>query len=124
MDWVDDGHEALWLAENYHFDLIVLDIMLPERDGITILRQLRRSGNTVPVLFLTARSDVQDRAFGLDAGADDYLVKPFSVVELLARVRALFPAATARASPTDSRSKIWRWTCSRARLAARASRSH
>jgi two-component system, OmpR family, copper resistance phosphate regulon response regulator CusR len=90
VDWVDDGHEALWLAENYHFDLIVLDIMLPERDRISILRQLRRSGNTVPVLFLTARSDVQDRAFGLDAGADDYLVKPFSVVELLARVRALF----------------------------------
>ena len=90
VDWVDDGHEALWLAENYHFDLIVLDIMLPDRDGISILRQLRRSGNTVPVLFLTARSDVQDRAFGLDAGADDYLVKPFSVVELLARVRALF----------------------------------
>jgi DNA-binding response OmpR family regulator len=87
--WVEDGQETLWLAENYHYDLIVLDIMLPERDGISILRQLRRSGNTVPVLFLTARTDVQDRAFGLDAGADDYLVKPFSVVELLARVRAL-----------------------------------
>ena len=90
VDWVEDGHEALWLAENYHFDLIVLDIMLPERDGVSILRHLRRSGNTTPVLFLTARSEVQDRAFGLDAGADDYLVKPFSVVELLARVRALF----------------------------------
>lgn len=89
VDWVKDGHEALWLAENYHFDLIVLDIMLPERDGISILRQLRRSEKTVPVLFLTARSEVQDRAFGLDAGADDYLVKPFSVVELLARIRAL-----------------------------------
>lgn len=89
-DWAQDGQEALWLADNYHYDLIVLDIMLPERDGISILRQLRRSANTVPVLFLTARSDVQDRAFGLDAGADDYLVKPFSVVELLARVRALF----------------------------------
>jgi two-component system copper resistance phosphate regulon response regulator CusR len=90
VNWVEDGQEALWLAENYHFDLIVLDIMLPERDGVSILRQLRRIGKTVPVLFLTARSDVQDRAFGLDAGADDYLVKPFSVVELLARVRALF----------------------------------
>jgi two-component system copper resistance phosphate regulon response regulator CusR len=90
VDWVEDGHEALWLSENHQFDLIVLDIMLPERDGISILRHLRRSGNTTPVLFLTARSEVQDRAFGLDAGADDYLVKPFSVVELLARVRALF----------------------------------
>jgi DNA-binding response OmpR family regulator len=89
VDWVQNGHEALWLAENYQFDLIVLDIMLPERDGISILRQLRRSGKAVPVLFLTARSEVQDRAFGLDAGADDYLVKPFSIVELLARVRAL-----------------------------------
>jgi len=89
VDWVEDGHEALWLSENHQFDLIVLDIMLPERDGISILRHLRRSGNTTPVLFLTARSEVQDRAFGLDAGADDYLVKPFSVVELLARVRAL-----------------------------------
>ncbi len=89
VDWIEDGQEALWLAENYNFDLVVLDIMLPERDGISVLRQLRRSGNTVPVLFLTARSDVNDRAFGLDAGADDYLVKPFSVVELLARVRAL-----------------------------------
>jgi len=67
VDWAEDRQEALWLAENYHFDLIVLDIMLPERDGISILRQLRRAGNTVPVLFLTARSEVQDRAFGLDA---------------------------------------------------------
>ncbi len=89
VDWIQDGQEALWLAENYNFGLVVLDIMLPERDGISVLRQLRRSGSTVPVLFLTARSDVNDRAFGLDAGADDYLVKPFSVVELLARVRAL-----------------------------------
>ena len=90
VDWVDDGHEALWLAENYHFDLIVLDICYLSATGSVSYGQLRRSGNTVPVLFLTARSDVQDRAFGLDAGADDYLVKPFSVVELLARVRALF----------------------------------
>ena len=109
VDWVEDGHEALWLAENHQFDLIVLDIMLPERDGISILRHLRRSGNTTPVLFLTARSEVQDRAFGLDAGADDYLVKPFSVVELLARVRALLRRQRP-SSPTGSLSKIWRWT--------------
>jgi DNA-binding response OmpR family regulator len=82
VDWVDDGHEALWLAENYHFDLIVLDIMLPERDGVSILRQLRRSGNTVPVLFLTARSDVQDRAFGLDAGYRTSVVLSTSVALL------------------------------------------
>jgi len=89
VDWAKDGQEALWLAEHYSFDLMVLDIMLPGRDGISIVRQVRRNANTVPVLFLTARTEVQDRASGLDAGADDYLIKPFSIVELLARVRAL-----------------------------------
>jgi len=89
VDWAQDGQEAVWLSENYAFDLLVLDIMLPERDGISVVRQLRRTGNVVPILFLTARNEVQDRAMGLDAGADDYLVKPFSIVELLARVRAL-----------------------------------
>ncbi|HMF47829.1 MAG TPA: response regulator transcription factor [Candidatus Saccharimonadales bacterium] len=117
-DWAQDGQEALWLAENYHYDLIVLDIMLPERDGISILRQLRRSANTVPVLFLTARSDVHDRAFGLDAGADDYLVKPFSVVELLARVRALFrrqrPELTNRLTVEDLEMDLLARTVTRA----------
>lgn len=89
VDWAVDGEEALWLAENNKFDVIVLDIMMPQRDGISIVRSIRRKGDATPVLFVTARNEVDDRVHGLDAGADDYLVKPFSVVELLARVRAL-----------------------------------
>ncbi len=89
VDWALDGEEALWLAENNKFDVIVLDIMMPQRDGMSIVRSIRRKGDTTPVLFVTARNEVDDRVRGLDAGADDYLVKPFSVVELLARVRAL-----------------------------------
>ena len=89
VDWALDGEEALWLAENYSFDVIVLDIMMPQRDGVSVVRSVRRKRNTTPVIFVTARSDVDDRVRGLDAGADDYLVKPFSVVELLARMRAL-----------------------------------
>ncbi|WP_018290710.1 response regulator transcription factor [Verrucomicrobium sp. 3C] len=92
----EDGEEALWLAQNYPFDLLILDLMLPERDGISVVRQLRRSGSRLPVLFLTGRADVEDRVRGLDAGADDYLGKPFSTQELLARVRALLR----RQSPT------------------------
>ena len=89
VDWALDGEESSWLAENYSFDVMVLDIMLPQRDGINVIRSIRRKGNTTPVLFITARTEVEDRVRGLDAGADDYLVKPFSIVELLARVRAL-----------------------------------
>jgi two-component system, OmpR family, response regulator MprA len=85
-----DGAEALArLAANGHPDAIVLDILMPEVDGLEVCRQLRRTGNSVPVLMLTARDAVGDRVEGLDAGADDYLVKPFALEELLARVRAL-----------------------------------
>jgi two-component system copper resistance phosphate regulon response regulator CusR len=83
------GEEALWLGENNPYDVIILDVMLPGRDGFSIVRHLRRRNIATPVLLLTARFEVTDRVKGLDAGGDDYLVKPFSMSELLARVRAL-----------------------------------
>jgi DNA-binding response OmpR family regulator len=83
------GREALDWAESAPYDLIILDILLPELDGLSVCRELRRRGDRTPVLMLTARDDVDDRVAGLDAGADDYLVKPFALRELLARMRAL-----------------------------------
>jgi DNA-binding response OmpR family regulator len=89
VDASADGEEGLWHAQSGGHDVIVLDIVLPKRDGISILKQLRRAGCPTPVLLLTAKDTVGDRVHGLDLGADDYLVKPFALVELLARVRAL-----------------------------------
>jgi DNA-binding response OmpR family regulator len=83
------GEAALERVTRESFDCLVLDLMLPGRHGLEVLADLRRSGNTVPVLILTARDTVEDRVVGLDAGADDYLVKPFAFAELLARLRAL-----------------------------------
>lgn len=83
------GTEGAGHLQRDHFDLIVLDWMLPGRDGISLLRQLRKSGSKVPVLLLTARDTIEDRVLGLDSGADDYLVKPFAFAELLARLRVL-----------------------------------
>ena len=89
VDAVYDGEDALayGLAENY--DGIILDIMMPKRDGLEVLKELRGQGVTTPVLFLTAKSEIADRIQGLDIGADDYLTKPFAMGELLARVRAM-----------------------------------
>lgn len=89
VDIACTGREALEWAETVKFDLIVLDILLPEVDGLTVCRTLRERGNRTPILVLTARDAVDDRVSGLDAGADDYLVKPFALKELLARLRAL-----------------------------------
>lgn len=89
VDVVHRGSEGLDYAESDIYDLILLDIMLPEIDGLTILKTLRRHSVTTPVILLTAKSDVQDIVTGLDAGSDDYLAKPFSTGELLARIRAL-----------------------------------
>jgi two-component system OmpR family response regulator len=83
------GDDALWMAEAHPYDAIVLDVMLPGRNGFETCRQLRKQGVWAPVLMLTARDAVDDRVAGLDAGADDYLTKPFSFAELLARLRAL-----------------------------------
>ncbi|MCX6070234.1 MAG: response regulator transcription factor [Chloroflexi bacterium] len=89
VDAVYDGREALDWADAASYDIIILDILLPELDGISACRELRRRGDRTPVLMLTARDTVDDRVVGLDAGADDYLVKPFAMKELLARLRAL-----------------------------------
>ncbi len=86
---VADGDDGCRLALVELFDCVVLDIMLPGRDGLEILAELRRAGRTMPVLLLTARDAVEDRVTGLDAGADDYLVKPFAFAELLARLRVM-----------------------------------
>jgi len=89
VDIADDGEDGLWLAESNDYDVIVLDLMLPKLDGMTLLRRLREQENKTHVLILTARDTVEDRVRGLEQGADDYLVKPFDLKELLARVRAL-----------------------------------
>ena len=89
VDVAADGDEGLILAGDGGHDVIILDVALPKRDGWSVLRELRNGGSTTPVLFLTARDDVDDRVRGLDLGADDYLVKPFAFSELLARVRSL-----------------------------------
>ncbi|MBU0719292.1 MAG: response regulator transcription factor, partial [Planctomycetes bacterium] len=89
VDVSADGEEGLWYARSSEYDVIVLDLMLPHIDGLTILGHLRREGKAVPILILTAKDTVADRVRGLDFGADDYLVKPFAFVELLARVHAM-----------------------------------
>jgi len=94
-DTAGRGEDALWMAQSASYDAILLDVMLPGVDGFDVCRQLRDLGVWSPVLMLTARDAVEDRVNGLDAGADDYLVKPFSFEELLARLRALVRRAPA-----------------------------
>lgn len=89
VDSVYDGEEAIDILFYTDYDAVILDIMMPKADGFAVLRALRSKGKNTPVLFLTARDSVQDRVAGLDSGANDYLVKPFSVEELLARIRAM-----------------------------------
>ncbi len=89
VDVAHDGQDGLFQATNNHYELIILDVMLPKMDGWSIMAELRRLNINVRVLFLTARDDIEDRVKGLELGADDYLVKPFAFSELLARVRSL-----------------------------------
>jgi len=98
VDAAEDGETGLGLALVHPYDAIVLDLMLPKRDGLSVLRELRAAGRATPVLVLTARDEVDDRVRGLDVGADDYLPKPFAFAELLARVRALLRRGSARPS--------------------------
>ncbi|NLY94318.1 MAG: response regulator transcription factor [Myxococcales bacterium] len=94
VDLCQRGSDALEQAQHGIYDLIVLDWMLPEVDGISVCRSLRRSGNNTPILMLTARGETRERVLGLDSGADDYLVKPFEVEELVARINALLRRAS------------------------------
>lgn len=89
VDMLHDGAEALVAVGNTPFDVVVLDVMLPGRDGLSVVRQMREGNITIPVLLLTARGEVSEKVEGLNAGADDYLPKPFALEELIARVRAL-----------------------------------
>lgn len=89
VDTAADGNAVSYQTQVYDYDLVILDVMLPGKDGFEVCSELRKSGSSVPVLMLTARDDVQDRITGLDSGADDYLIKPFDFHELLARIRAL-----------------------------------
>jgi two-component system copper resistance phosphate regulon response regulator CusR len=89
VDLAADGDEAAWLAETNPYDALVLDVMMPAKDGFTVVRHLRKKNILTPVIFVTARGEVEDRVRGLDAGGDDYLAKPFSLAELLARLRAM-----------------------------------
>ncbi len=113
VDVATDGEAALYQTRIYDYDLIVLDVMLPRKDGFEVCREMRGLGSSVPILMLTARDMVDDRITGLDSGADDYLTKPFDFGELLARVRALLRRGEAVRSETlvisdleiDTRSK-------------------
>lgn len=96
VDAVYDGAEALEYLAAENYDAVILDIMMPKVDGLTVLRQLRERGNPIPVLLLTARSEVEDKVLGLDMGANDYLTKPFATAELLARLRAMTRSQSAQ----------------------------
>ncbi len=100
VDKAADGEAALEWAQSTPYDTAVVDVMLPRLDGLALVRQLRAAGNTVPVLFLSAKVSVDDRVRGLQAGGDDYLTKPFAFSELLARVQALIRRATKVTEPT------------------------
>jgi two-component system OmpR family response regulator len=100
VDKASDGEEALALCESVTYDAVVLDIMLPKIDGLSVIRKMRREKSQVPVLLLSAMASVDNRVAGLQAGADDYLTKPFAFSELLARIQALIRRATHIAEPT------------------------
>ena len=84
-----DGEDALYYLEQADYDAVIMDVMMPKKDGFQVVKEYRKNGGKAPVLFLTARASVEDRVYGLDLGANDYLVKPFSFAELMARVRAM-----------------------------------
>ena len=100
VDAVYDGQAALEYLEADNYDGVILDIMMPKVDGITVLKEIRKKGNLIPVLLLTAKSEVDDKGEGLDAGANDYLAKPFHSKELLARIRAMTRIRTGQSSST------------------------
>jgi len=100
VDHADNGIDAAHLGAEHPYDAVVLDLGLPQLDGLSVLRRWRQAGNTVPVVILTARDSWVEKVEGIDAGADDYLAKPFRVEELLARIRALIRRSAGRVAPT------------------------
>lgn len=106
VDVANDGQEACFLGSTEHYDMIILDIGLPIRDGISILKEWRSAGIATPVLILTARDGWSDRVDGLDAGADDYMTKPFHLPELAARVRAALRRSSGRTNPLFEKDNI------------------
>ena len=106
VDWVKDGATAGTALEHGEHQAVLLDLGLPKRDGFEVLRRLRLGGNTVPVIVITARDSVADRIKGLDFGADDYLVKPFDINELLARLRAVIRRQGGQAAPLLTNGKV------------------
>ena len=98
-DWVQDGETALTTLDGQHYDVVLLDLTLPGRDGLDVLARIRAKANQVPVVIITARDEVSDRVRGLDRGADDYVLKPFEMAELLARIRAVLRRKAGSAAP-------------------------
>ena len=98
-DWVKDGPTALDVLNDQNYDLILLDLGLPGKDGLDVLTRIRAKGNSVPLLIITARDTLDDRVSGLDGGADDYVLKPFEIAELLARMRAVLRRKSGNAFP-------------------------
>ncbi|MCW8921961.1 MAG: response regulator, partial [Sedimenticola sp.] len=99
VDWIMDGIKAEDALQDKTLDLLILDISLPGQDGLSLLRKIRQQGNNIPVLLLTARDGLNDRIIGLDSGADDYLIKPFDLEELAARLRAITRRKGGRSTP-------------------------
>lgn len=106
VDWVQDGESASGILTRHTFDTVLLDLALPGRDGLQILTDVRSRRDGVPIILITAKDSLQDRITGLDLGADDYLVKPFDVTELLARMRAVSRRRGGRGAPVMSNGKI------------------
>ena len=106
VDWVQDGNAALSGIEHQHYELMLLDLGLPKKDGVEVLRIIRAKNNLIPIVIITARDALEDRLAGLDGGADDYIVKPFEMTELLARMRAVMRRKAGVAGPIYSNSVL------------------
>lgn len=106
VDWVKDGNSATLALDTTPFSLMILDLGLPGKDGLAVLREIRRKKNSIPVLVTTARDTVDDKIAGLDTGADDYIIKPYELDELSARVRALLRRSAGRSEPVIERGRL------------------